>query len=256
MELDNAYALCLKHGDTCFDVGANFGQTATVLSRLVGPTGVCISFECHPLIYARLSVLASKPGNENIRPHCRALSDTVGHTIMHAGKDVLAYQASTIVPELAIQRRLGNDIFQLRVETDTLDRYCSQHGYRPQMVKLDVEGAEEQVFAGAIRTLQECQPHVVFEFGHGFDTGRIPTHFKTLTELGYVLTIVDLQFYRNRPSRYRQTDDALVAVTADDILRTALTSGNILAVHRSKSESVFNRVRMLSFAEAETLVAA
>jgi hypothetical protein len=40
-------------------------------------------------------------------------------------------------------------------------------GYRPTLIKIDVEGAEHQVFEGALETLRRHQPVVAFEHSLG-----------------------------------------------------------------------------------------
>jgi FkbM family methyltransferase len=52
---------------------------------------------------------------------------------------------------------------RLRVPLTTLDAYVQRLGEAPDWVKLDVEGAEHEVLAGARRTLRSSRPRVIFE---------------------------------------------------------------------------------------------
>ncbi len=44
---------------------------------------------------------------------------------------------------------------------------CSSPDYRPDVIKIDVEGAEQQVLEGALETLRRHRPIVIFEHGTG-----------------------------------------------------------------------------------------
>ena len=246
MLLKQVFAHCLHPSDTCFDIGANIGQSAEIMAPLVGPTGQCHSFECHPIHFTRLAFLASRPGFENISPYCRAMSDRPGHIMLHTGGDPAACQASTIVPALATNQRLGSTIARLKVETDTIDRFCAAHDVTPNLIKIDVEGAEAQVFAGARATFTRCLPHVVFEFGYGFDHGQTPYQYTLLHELGYELYLVDLFQFHGKPFWVLDEVLRIFAINPEDIRRTHC-SGNLLAIHRSKTSEPLNGVKIHAF---------
>ena len=52
---------------------------------------------------------------------------------------------------------------RVTVPQTTLDAFVERLGEAPDWVKLDVEGAEERVLAGAHRTLSDSRPRVIFE---------------------------------------------------------------------------------------------
>jgi FkbM family methyltransferase len=58
------------------------------------------------------------------------------------------------------------DARRLRVRTERLDDVLPAD-YVPTLVKVDVEGAEEAAFRGALETLRRHKPIVVFEHGLG-----------------------------------------------------------------------------------------
>ena len=53
---------------------------------------------------------------------------------------------------------------RIQVQVERLDD-CLPEGYQPDFIKIDVEGAERDVFAGAVATISRCRPHIVFEHG-------------------------------------------------------------------------------------------
>ena len=55
---------------------------------------------------------------------------------------------------------------RITVPTEDLDSSLPE-GYVPTLIKVDVEGAEQQVFEGAIGVLTKYRPIVVFEHGRG-----------------------------------------------------------------------------------------
>jgi len=55
----------------------------------------------------------------------------------------------------------GRDITTLPMQTVTLDTYCAETGARPDLVKIDVEGAEMLVLQGARKLLSESHPGLI-----------------------------------------------------------------------------------------------
>jgi len=54
------------------------------------------------------------------------------------------------------------------IELTTLDAFCEEHGIdRIDALKIDVEGAERAVLAGARRTLERCRPLLLLEANRG-----------------------------------------------------------------------------------------
>ena len=76
----------------------------------------------------------------------------------------------------------------------TLDSYCQERGLLPQVIKIDVEGAEYRVLLGArellfkndVSILCEVHPKQMENCG-----GDIDAFYALLAELGYELTKLD-----------------------------------------------------------------
>lgn len=141
-------------GTRAFDVGSNNGWYALVLSRLTGaPTA---AFDFDPVCLARIERnLARNPG-----PGGRVTL-------------VPAYVTATVDPA---------------EQADTLDRIAYEDLWVPDLLKIDVEGAELSVLHGARRLLTQRRPHLVIET-HGPEIERRCGDL--LTELGYAPVIVN-----------------------------------------------------------------
>ncbi len=68
-------------------------------------------------------------------------------------------------------------------------------GYRVDLIKIDVEGAEQQVIEGAIETIRAQAPMVIFEHGVGsanvYGTGPLDIHELLVVQAG--MRIFDLE---------------------------------------------------------------
>lgn len=164
----------------CVDVGAYEGLVLAEMVRLA-PRGRHIAYEPLP---DRAEVLRrSFPGVE-VRQ--RAVSDAARTAIFHRALEHPAY--SGLLPP-------DGDTAQaepFELQTESLDEALPP-GYRPALIKIDVEGAEEQVLAGATRTLAEHRPTVILEHGvaarlYGTTTRRI---FELLSGAGLRVFDID-----------------------------------------------------------------
>jgi Methyltransferase FkbM domain len=95
----------------------------------------------------------------------------------------------------------------LTVPTETLD-HSLPAGYVPTFIKVDVEGAERQVFEGAIDTISRYKPVIVFEHGKGGAPhfGTQPRHIYQLLHDEAGLDIFDMD--GNGPYTLSQLEDS------------------------------------------------
>src|SRR5436305_407734 len=54
----------------------------------------------------------------------------------------------------------------------SLDNFCLSRQLSPQVIKIDVEGAEHQVLQGAVEIMRQCRPHIFLSIH--------PAHLKLL----------------------------------------------------------------------------
>lgn len=59
---------------------------------------------------------------------------------------------------------IGQETRQEKIASRTLDNLVKEHGLKPALIKVDVEGAEQFVFDGAEETLKTHRPVVLSEF--------------------------------------------------------------------------------------------
>jgi FkbM family methyltransferase len=148
----NFLRVFLKPGMTAVDVGANLGVYSLPMARLVGPGGCVFSYE--PGAEARALFEQSRGLNSlsNLEIIGAALSDSdrEGHLGFAASSELRALEtAGTGEP----------------VHITSLDAEAAARAWRPvDFIKIDAEGAEEAVIAGALATLRRDRPQLVLEF--------------------------------------------------------------------------------------------
>ncbi len=163
----------LKEDSNCIDIGAYRGRILAEILR-VAPRGKHIAYEPLPHLNKRL-----REQHPSVDVRLAAVSNKVGQTTFTYVKNVPA--------ESGFRERFHSEdqqIEKLTVKTEALDRSLPAD-YIPTLIKIDVEGAELQVFEGAIETISRHKPVIIFEHGKGgaayYDTQ--PQHiFQILTE--------------------------------------------------------------------------
>ena len=145
----------LRTDSNCIDVGANVGDILGLFVQLA-PSGHHIAYEPLPDLAGSLKI---RFPDVDVRQ--RALSDRLNTTAFTYVKSNPAY--SGFRPRTYPRSEQTEEIV---VQTEALDESLPP-GYVPTLLKVDVEGAEQQVLEGAVRTLSVHKPVVVFE--HGYD---------------------------------------------------------------------------------------
>jgi FkbM family methyltransferase len=150
-------ALALKRlvrpGAVVFDVGANMGGLTTLISRLVGPRGIVCAFEASPRIIGHLQQNVIKQGASNVTVYDRAIYSKSNET-------VTIYDGDHLNDSLVVQ---GQNKTGRSVKTLALDDFCESSGLVPDVIKMDIEGAEYDALLGSLKILEKHRPHLILE---------------------------------------------------------------------------------------------
>jgi FkbM family methyltransferase len=174
-ELVRLLSHVLREDSSCIDVGAHRGSALALFCRFA-PKGHHLAFEPLPDFAAGLRTVF--PG---VEVHALALSDATGET---------EFQHVVTNPGYSGLRRRRYDRTGERIETIRVRAACLDDVLQPErrvdFLKVDVEGAELQVFRGAVRTLRRWKPYVLFEHGRG-----AADHYGTSPEMVHRLLVAD-----------------------------------------------------------------
>lgn len=148
----------LSPGDHVVDVGGYVGYFTMLAAKLVGPAGGVTTFEPVAENAASIRRSAATNGFSHVRVEEAALSDRTGRATIHVEREAGGSASST--SSLA-----GEGGETLQIPVTTLDDYVVRHGVtRVDLVKVDVEGLEEEVVRGMEAVMRDLRPELVIEF--------------------------------------------------------------------------------------------
>jgi FkbM family methyltransferase len=136
--------------DVLFDIGANRGQFASSVFE-VGYDGCIVSFEALPDVYEELTQRAHAFGDHwRVAPRC-ALSDREGRTTFHVTANLASSSMLAITEYSNMRSPALRETRAIEVPMRRLDDLVIEMGLesRRPFLKLDVQGAEQTVLAGA-----------------------------------------------------------------------------------------------------------
>jgi FkbM family methyltransferase len=173
----------VRPGDTCVDVGGNLGYYCLLMSNLVGPKGRVITFEP---VEENLAVL-----RENIAVN-KIENVELANTALGAHPGVLSLIRSEVGSVSATPSVRGYAVegaqSSIEVPVNTLDAYLEEKGWRPAVIKIDVEGAELEVLRGAVNTLRVARPTVLVEV-HGWEETSSAEVREFFSDVGYRISL-------------------------------------------------------------------
>ena len=150
----------LLPGARVFDIGAHQGIVALMLAREVGASGLVVAVE-------------PNPHNASVAEENRKLNGVAQVDIVQAA---VSDQQGSVVFNAGLNGQLDDGSGaggQLSVESVTIDSLADRFGL-PDVVFMDVEGAEYDVLLGAQETIRRCRPKLLIELHH-FD-GNVAAH--------------------------------------------------------------------------------
>lgn len=146
----SALLASVHNGDCVWDVGANIGFYSRLLKQRVGPAGLVCAFEPAPECYEKLL----PEQDSSLQVFNIALGQTESEMALALANDPLGTTHSlveTVVGEKVLVQVMPGDLM------------LKLHGLRvPNVIKIDVEGFEEEVIAGLATTLSRKDCRAVF----------------------------------------------------------------------------------------------
>jgi FkbM family methyltransferase len=182
----------LSASSNCIDVGAHRGQFLREFLRC-SPHGNHLAFEPIPHLAAELRTTFKAVQVFNL-----ALTDRSGST------SFFVFPESPALSGLSERRFIRPDAArqEIRVKTERLDALLPPD-QRIDLIKIDVEGAEGLVIAGAIETIRRSTPYVIFEHGQQssqvFGTTSTDLYDRLTGECGLRISLLADWLRRRRP---------------------------------------------------------
>lgn len=170
-----AFRGAVRPGSVVLDVGANVGSYTLLFAMWAGPAGRVFAFEPAPEAREGLRVHVALNGvTERVEIVPAAAAASVGSA---------RFQIDGASGGNAIASGAGSGTPSIEVETTTIDAFCEHRRVRPDVIKIDVEGAELAVLKGARRTLASPNVQAFLEFHPSVWTSRGVTRDALRAEL-------------------------------------------------------------------------
>ncbi len=141
-----------KHKGLFIDVGAHIGKYCLLMAK-AKPSWQVVCVEPAKLNYHVLKYNVVLNRMRNIVLLNVALSDTRGEVSLYLSEYSGRHTIKRPIKHVSVQR----------VRTLTLDDIVRTYGC-PDIIKIDVEGAEVDVLKGGIECLDKCSPAILIEF--------------------------------------------------------------------------------------------
>jgi FkbM family methyltransferase len=155
--LQEALVRELAPGATFFDIGANVGFVTILAAKIVGQSGRVVAFEPVPGNVAAIKENLALNGIEWADVHETAMARRGGSaSLIVSSVSAFSRLASVSVPTGARER--------IDVAVNSVDEFLMSGAEpTPDVIKIDVEGAELEVIEGMSDTLSRHQPVILCE---------------------------------------------------------------------------------------------
>jgi FkbM family methyltransferase len=144
----------IKDGDVVWDIGVNIGFYTKIFSSSVGVIGEVNAFEPMPSTF------------ETLKTNCDNLSNVFLHNVGFSDKKETVTFKYNLENDVTATRSSEYDFESKKVNVKLLpvDLFLKNHASKaiPQLVKIDVEGFEEDVLLGASKTFSHLDCRNLF----------------------------------------------------------------------------------------------
>jgi FkbM family methyltransferase len=146
-----------------YDVGGHIGFMTLALAERLGSNGKVFAFEPGPENIAVMQQLIIQNGLQRI---VYVIPIALGN--VNGEQKAIKWKSSSMyLLESALDGQNASDCSSITVATCTLDSFVFEHSNpAPDLIKIDVEGAEALVIQGGLRTFDVYSPKIIIEI-HG-----------------------------------------------------------------------------------------
>lgn len=178
-----AISACCRQGMVAYDVGAHVGFYTMMFARLSGKEGRVYAFEPNTINLNYLKTHIEINSIENVTIFPIALGQDRGYTFFNEGKDsstghMTVNQTAVMVPTDSIDSLIGKKLIE-----------------PPNIIKIDVEGAELDVLHGARAAVREYSPIIFIAIDNHDNKDYI---YDFLKDMGYVIDCLNNNPYEIR----------------------------------------------------------
>jgi FkbM family methyltransferase len=169
------FNLCARDTEIIFDIGAYTGIYSLEAAK-GNPECKIYAFEPNPDIFNNLreNVLINSLENQ-IKLYPLALGDMIGNRNLYLSEEI----NHTSTASLVLKSNISYEIEVTTIDSDFSDKEV-------QLIKVDVEGFESNIFKGGEKTLNEFKPIILSEAN---SLKNLETQKKILQPLGYISPI-------------------------------------------------------------------
>lgn len=158
-EIKSILKKIIKKSDIVYDVGAHLGYFSLMSSVFCGKQGQVFCFEPNPENFEIIQKNIELNKIENIFPVKLAITNKKGK---------ISFQKTNSSSQGHVIGSLGETDFDkkniIEVKSNTIDNFClTELNPCPDIIKIDVEGEELNVFKGMRQVLEKVKPIVVCE---------------------------------------------------------------------------------------------
>ncbi|MGH2919556.1 MAG: FkbM family methyltransferase [Solirubrobacteraceae bacterium] len=147
----------VRPGHVFYDIGANLGYFTLVASRMVGPDGRVIAFEPVPWCVDAVAANIALNDLRNAEVRAEAVGERSGHAHLRVVRD--ASQSM-----LASLSRGADTREEIDVDVVAIDDLVAAGAIPPpDVMKIDIEGAEILALDGMRETIARHQPRIICE---------------------------------------------------------------------------------------------
>ncbi len=165
---DNLKIELKKQNLVIYDLGAHFGYHSLTFAKKAGSSSKIYAFEPNPKTKERLLMhLNQNPElNQQITVIDKAISNKRGESVFLAFQDLEhgTSSASFLMKDKTKARRNDDVAREIVVKTETIDYLIENKVISPpNIIKIDIEGAESDALEGSLKTLVKFKPILMIE---------------------------------------------------------------------------------------------
>ena|SRR3990167_437099 len=191
-KISNLIRLFAKPGSLAIDIGAHIGCHTVTMSECVGPLGQVLAFEPALNVFCELAVNIALNKCSNCTLYKYALSNHTGEGIFNVfnhGEELSSLRRTMLDNKTTKPYWSQESVKIIRLDELNLNNVS--------LIKIDVEGGQDNVIKGALQTIRHNKPIIIFEardpvyYSQEFlGTEGFPTN-KLLESEGYMILWIE-----------------------------------------------------------------